>query len=73
MQKCSFCGKTYEFPRGLTYVTTDGKIIYFCSSKCRKNTLKLKRDKRKVEWVKKAEWNKKPEKIGAAVHSEGKK
>ena len=41
----------------MTYVTTDGKIIYFCSSKCRKNALKLHRDKLKVNWVKKAEWN----------------
>jgi large subunit ribosomal protein L24e len=52
MQKCSFCGEIYEFPRGLTYVTSEGKIFYFCKSKCRKNMLKLKRDRLKVKWVK---------------------
>lgn len=52
MQKCSFCGEIYEFPIGLTYVTADGKIFYYCSSKCRKNTLKLGRDRLKVKWVK---------------------
>lgn len=58
MQKCTFCGSVYEFPRGLTYVTGEGKISYFCSSKCRKNALNLRRDKFKVNWVKKMEHNK---------------
>lgn len=58
MQKCSFCGEIYEFPRGLTYVTSEGKISYFCSSKCRKNALKLNRDKLKVNWVRKSPENK---------------
>jgi large subunit ribosomal protein L24e len=48
MPKCVFCGKTYEFPRGLTYIKIDGTINYLCSSKCRKNML-MKR--RKVRWV----------------------
>jgi large subunit ribosomal protein L24e len=50
MQKCTYCGKEYEFPKGLTFVQTDGKIVYLCSSKCRKN-MKLKR--RKVKWIEK--------------------
>ena len=35
------------------FVKTDGKILYFCSSKCEKNMLELKRNPRKVKWVKK--------------------
>ena len=58
MQKCSFCGSEYEFPRGLTYVVSEGRILYFCSSKCRKNMLHLKRDRMNVNWVKKLEHNK---------------
>jgi len=48
MPKCSYCGKVYEPPRGLTLVLKDGAIRYLCSSKCRKN-MKMKR--RKVRWI----------------------
>jgi len=51
MPKCSYCGKEYENPRGLTYVLKDGTLKYLCSSKCRKNMF-LKR--RKVNWVRKS-------------------
>ncbi len=54
MPTCSFCKKHYNFPRGLTVFLFDGKSLHFCSSKCKRN-LKLKRDPRKVNWVKKAE------------------
>lgn len=54
MPRCSFCKKTYEFPRGLTLILNDGNILYFCSSKCRRNQLKLRRDSKKVNWVKKS-------------------
>lgn len=50
MPKCSFCGKMYEIPRGLTLVKNDGTIKYFCSSKCRKNSLM---NRRKVRWIQK--------------------
>ncbi len=53
MPRCSFCKKNYEFPLGLTLVLNDGNILYFCSSKCRKNQLKLKRDNKKVNWIRK--------------------
>ncbi len=56
MPKCVYCGKVYEFPRGLTLVAKDGTVRYLCSSKCRKN-MAMKR--RKVEWIRK---NKKSEK-----------
>ena len=48
MPKCVYCGRDYEFPKGLTLVGKDGKINYLCSSKCRKN-MKMKR--RKVRWI----------------------
>jgi len=51
MPTCSFCKKNYEFPRGLTVFLFDGKSLHFCSSKCRRN-LNLKRDPKKVNWVK---------------------
>jgi large subunit ribosomal protein L24e len=62
MPTCSFCKKVYEFPRGLTLVLNDGNILYLCSSKCRKNMLHLKRDNKKVNWVRKAEIEEKQEK-----------
>ncbi len=50
MPKCVYCGKDYEFPKGLTLVGKDGSVKYLCSSKCRKN-MKMKR--RKVRWISK--------------------
>ena len=51
MIKCTFCAN--EFPKGTgkIYVKKDGKIFYFCSSKCEKNLLKLKRNPRKTSWT----------------------
>jgi ribosomal protein L24E len=51
MPKCVYCGKMYEFPRGLTFVTKEGVIKYLCSAKCRKNMF-MKR--RKVNWIRKS-------------------
>jgi len=51
MPTCSFCKKHYNFPRGLTVFLFDGKSLHFCSSKCKRN-MDLKRDSRKVNWVK---------------------
>jgi len=55
MPRCSFCKQNYEFPKGLTLILNDGNILYFCSSKCRKNALKLRRDSKKLKWTKKSE------------------
>jgi len=52
MPKCSFCRKIYEFPRGLTLALNDGRVLHFCSSKCRKN-FELGRKSSKVNWVRK--------------------
>lgn len=42
--KCSFCGKEIEKGTGKAFVRKTGKVFYFCSSKCEKNLLDLKRD-----------------------------
>ncbi len=51
--KCTFCGINIEPGTGKMFVKKDGTVLYFCSSKCEKNSLKLKRLPRKVRWVKK--------------------
>ncbi len=51
MPICSFCKKTYSLHKGLTLFTIDGKTLHYCSSKCRRNAA-LKRDPKKVKWVK---------------------
>lgn len=55
MPKCVYCGKLYDVPRGLTKVMNDGRILYLCSSKCRKNMM-MKR--RKVRWITKSKQGK---------------
>jgi large subunit ribosomal protein L24e len=50
-RKCSFCGQEFPPGTGIMYVKNDGSIFWFCSSKCRKNSLKLRRDPRKLKWT----------------------
>mgnify|MGYP001575199522 FL=1 len=52
MAKCSFCGLTIQPGRGKMFVTKEGRIFNFCSSKCEKN-FALGRDPKKVKWVRK--------------------
>ncbi|HEC94754.1 MAG TPA: 50S ribosomal protein L24e [Thermoplasmatales archaeon] len=47
---CSFCGNEIEPGTGKLYIRKDGTVYHFCSSKCQKNLLKLKRIPRKVRW-----------------------
>ncbi|HEC81382.1 MAG TPA: 50S ribosomal protein L24e [Thermoplasmatales archaeon] len=47
---CSFCGNEIEPGTGKLYIRKDGTIYHFCSSKCQKNMLKLKRVPRKIRW-----------------------
>ncbi len=49
--KCSFCGETIPKGRGKMFVKSDGKIFYFCNSKCEKNW-NLGRQGKKVRWTK---------------------
>ena len=49
--KCSFCGTEIEKGTGKMFVKNDGKLLYFCSKKCEKNTFKLKRKPREHKWT----------------------
>lgn len=49
--KCTFCGNDIKKGTGKMFVKNDGKIFYFCSSKCEKNLLKLKRVARETKWT----------------------
>jgi large subunit ribosomal protein L24e len=51
--KCSFCNNEIERGTGKMYVKVDGKIFYFCSSKCENNLLKLKRNPVRFKWTNK--------------------
>jgi len=48
--KCTFCGRNIRPNTGKMVVSKVGKISYFCSGKCEKNT-NLKRDSKKVRWT----------------------
>jgi len=50
MAKCTFCGRVIEQGTGKLYVQKDGKILYFCSMKCEKNLLKVKRKPITTKW-----------------------
>ena len=50
MPTCSFCSKSFA-AKGKIFVQKTGKIFRFCSSKCERNMLKLKREPRNVKWA----------------------
>ncbi|MHC1605555.1 MAG: 50S ribosomal protein L24e [Candidatus Methanofastidiosia archaeon] len=50
---CSFCGMQIEPGRGTMYVQKDGTVLNFCSNKCEKNMLVLKRKPRTTRWTQK--------------------
>ncbi|MBR9691494.1 50S ribosomal protein L24e [Candidatus Woesearchaeota archaeon] len=52
MAICSFCGNDIIKGTGKIFVKKDGKILHFCSTKCEKNLLKLKRKPIVVKWTK---------------------
>lgn len=49
--KCTFCGEIIEKGTGKVYVKKDGKMFYFCSTKCEKNMLKLSRKPIFTRWT----------------------
>ncbi len=49
--QCSFCKAEVERGTGLVYIRKDGTMHPFCSHKCRKNSLKLRRNPRNLKWV----------------------
>jgi LSU ribosomal protein L24E len=48
---CSFCGKKFPKGKGMLFVKNDGSVLYFCSSKCRKNRTILGRNPIKFKWA----------------------
>ena len=50
---CNFCASTIEPGTGIMFVTKDGTIMYFCSSKCEKNRRKLHRRGIRSKWTNK--------------------
>lgn len=48
---CSFSGDEIEPGTGLMFVKKDGSIMWFKNSKAKKNSVKLKRNPRKVKWT----------------------
>jgi large subunit ribosomal protein L24e len=51
MPKCSFCGVSIPKGTGKIFVFTSGKVSNFCSNKCEKNMLKLKRKPLNIRWT----------------------
>jgi len=49
--KCIFCKEEMVKGTGIMYVKRDGTATFFCSNKCRKNKMKLKRNPRKLKWI----------------------
>ena len=49
--KCSFCGEQIKEGTGTIYVLKTGRRFSFCSSKCEKNLLKLKRKPAAAKWT----------------------
>jgi large subunit ribosomal protein L24e len=50
--KCTFCGNQIPSGTGKMFVFKDGRVRYYCSSKCERNDLKLKRKARGMKWTK---------------------
>ena len=51
---CSFCGAEIEPGTGKMFVKKDGTVLNFCTNKCYKNMVELKRVPRTTEWTDKA-------------------
>ena len=51
MVRCSFRQNNLTIGTGKMYVKKDGKTLWFCTSKCEKNMLKLNRKPRTTKWT----------------------
>jgi large subunit ribosomal protein L24e len=49
--KCTFCESEIPAGTGKMYVKKDGKVFWFCSSKCEKNMIVLGRKARNIKWT----------------------
>jgi large subunit ribosomal protein L24e len=52
---CSFCGNEIEPGTGKMYIKKDATVYFFCTGKCQKNMINLKRVPRRVRWTKRFE------------------
>ncbi|NVM02424.1 MAG: 50S ribosomal protein L24e [Candidatus Helarchaeota archaeon] len=52
IRQCVFCGHDIEPGTGSMYVKLDGTVSFYCTNKCRKNHMKLRRNPRKLKWTK---------------------
>ena len=50
MPKCSFCGGNIPEDRGKMFVKNEGRVLWFCNSKCEKN-FRLGRKGKKTGWT----------------------
>ncbi|PKK81789.1 MAG: 50S ribosomal protein L24e [Thermoplasmata archaeon HGW-Thermoplasmata-2] len=48
---CTFCGEDIEPGTGKMFVKDNATVLFFCSNKCQKNMLNLKRNPRRVGWI----------------------
>ncbi len=48
---CSFCGAEIEPGTGKMFVKKDGTVLNFCTNKCYKNMIELKRVPRTTAWT----------------------
>lgn len=48
---CSFCGQEIEPGTGRIHVKKDATVYQFCTSKCYKNMIQLRRVPRRTEWT----------------------
>ena len=53
VKPCNFCDRPVAKGTGTMNVKNDGTVRWFCSAKCKKNAIDLKRDPRKFKWTKK--------------------
>ena len=51
MVKCDFCGTEIREGTGKLYAKKDGSVNHFCSNKCEKNLVVLKRKPIKTKWT----------------------
>ena len=51
MPRCSFCKAGIEKGTGKMIVEKTGRALYFCTKRCEKNMLVLRRDPRHIKWA----------------------
>ena len=53
VKSCNFCDRPVAKGTGTMLALNNGTVLWFCSSKCKKNMMVLKRDPRKLKCTKK--------------------